>query len=108
MRDVVEVTRCVPRVEGIFRKDRQDIIDQMKVERDEAEAGGGGGGGAFGGNRQTDINYQNMTEEEKQKAWDEKWALKPFTSEYEYYDKVQNSKDIKQISTQITQVVDNI
>ena len=37
----------------------------MWVKRLEEEAAGGGGGGAFGGGR-TDINYQNMTEEEKQ------------------------------------------
>ena len=58
MRDVVQVTTCVPRIEGVFRKDRQVIIDKMKEKRDEEEASGGGGGGSFGGgNRQTDINY---------------------------------------------------
>lgn len=108
MRDVVKVTECIPRVEGVFRKDRQVIIDKMKEKRDEEEASGGGGG-QFGGNRNTDINYQNMTEEEKQKAWDEKWALKSTTAgDHEYFDKVQASKDIKAISTQIAQVVENI
>jgi hypothetical protein len=99
MRDVVKVTECIPRVEGVFRKDRQVIIDKMKEKRDEEEASGGGGG-QFGGNRNTDINYQNMTEEEKQKAWDEKWALKATSAgDHEYFDKVQASKDIKAIST---------
>ena len=97
MRDIIEVTRCVPRIEGVFRKDRQAVIDKMWVKRLEEEAAGGGGGGAFGGGR-TDINYQNMSEEEKAEKWKNNWELKPFTSEYEYFDKVHGSKDIKQIS----------
>ena len=107
MRDIIDVTRCVPRIEGVFRKDRQAVIDKMWVKRLEEEAAGGGGGGAFGGGR-TDINYQNMSEEEKAEKWKNNWELKPFTSEYEYFDKVHGSKDIKQISQQITQVVNDV
>jgi len=40
-------------------------------------------------------NYSNLTPEERKAAWDKQFALQSSkSSEYEYYDKVRNAKDI--------------
>ena len=55
------MTKVIPRVEKIFREDREGRISQLKKEFDEAEKAGGGAGrfnAARGGMRNpADVNF---------------------------------------------------
>ena len=43
-----------------------------------------------------DVNYQNMTEEERDEEWKKRWALpKPYESKSEYEDRISTNKNIK-------------
>ena len=79
IKKVIQVTRIIPRVEKVFRDERERRIAVIKKELDEAEKSGGGAGGAGkfgrgGGMRNPgDVNFQNMTEEEKDEEWRKRW-----------------------------------
>ena len=81
IKKIIKVVRVVPRIEKVFREEREKKITVIKKEIEEAEknggAGAGGGrgfgagapparGGAPAGGRPGDINFQNMSEEEKE------------------------------------------
>ena len=99
LRSIVKVTTVVPRIEGVFRKDRQKILDdylQMIDDADKARS------------QQTmpvavstimnkvyGNNYANQSQEERQAAWDKKFALPPSkVNEYEYYDNISRANEI--------------
>jgi len=106
LHDIVKATSVVPRIEGVFRKDRQKILDDFRTQIAENERSGNLGSmpqavtiimqKVYGN------NYANMTKEEQTAAWEKQFAL-PATksSDHEYYDKVRSSKDIEQIKDHI-------
>ena len=70
IKQIIHVTRVVPRVEKVFRRLRDQKIAAIKTELDESEKSGGNPAAAFAkaGMRQ-DGNYQNLSEEEKEVQW---------------------------------------
>jgi hypothetical protein len=103
---IVKATSVVPRIEGVFRLDRQSILDDYRGMIDEADQAGTTSQmpvavstimtKVFGN------NYSNMTKEERQNVWDNKFSL-PATksSDYDYYDKIRGAKEIEQIKDSI-------
>jgi hypothetical protein len=75
IKKIIYVTRVIPRIEKIFREERDKKILVIKKEQEDAEkTGGGGNAGRFGGGRKPgDVNFQNMTEEEKEVEWNKRW-----------------------------------
>lgn len=82
IKKIIQVVRVVPRIEKIFREEREKKISAIKKEIDEAEKTGGAGAGAgrFGaggrpaaGGRPGDVNFQNMSEEEREEEWRKRW-----------------------------------
>lgn len=88
IKKIIKVVRVVPRIEKIFRDEREKKISVIKKEIEESEKNGGagaGGGRGFGagappargaaapGGRPGDMNFQNMSEEEKEQEWVRKW-----------------------------------
>ena len=69
----------IPRVEKVFREERDKKIAAIKKQMDEQEGSiGGAGKGGYGAGRggmknPNDVNYQNMTEEEKDEEWRKSW-----------------------------------
>lgn len=86
----------------------------MKKEFDDAEKAGGGGANRFnaarGGMRNpADVNFQNMSEEEKEEEWKRKWQLpKPFESKSEYEERIAKNKGINNNSIYIIEGIENI
>jgi hypothetical protein len=76
IKQIIRVTRVVPRVERVFRRLRDEKIAAIKKELDESEKSGGNPAAAFAkaGVRQ-DANYQNLSEEEKEIQWKARWEL---------------------------------
>ena len=111
----------VPRIEKIFREEREKKILVIKKEIEEAEksggAGAGGGGGRFGANakpaagaaRPGDINFQNMTDEEKEDEWKKRWVLpKPYEPKPEYEDRIAKTKGINTSTIHIIEGIESI
>lgn len=71
---VVKATSVVQRIEGVFRKDRQNILDEFKTRIEEVDRSGTSSGvpvqimtimtKVYGN------NYSNMSKEEQKAAWD--------------------------------------
>jgi hypothetical protein len=78
MRKIIKVTGVVKRVETVFREKREAIISEIKKKVDDVDKSGGNTTRAF---EEQDIkannNYQNMTEEEKDNWWEERFKLDP-------------------------------
>ena len=111
--NVVHATSVVQRIEGVFRKDRQAILDDYRKKIEEVDRSGSTTGVDV---RVTQMmqkvygnNYSNMSKEEQQAAWEKQFNLPHSrSSDYEYYDKVRSAKEIEQIKDQIKAVVDAI
>ena len=110
---VIQATSVVKRVEGVFRKDRQEILDGYRKMIDDADRSGSSS--HIPDSVQVIIqkvygsNYSNMTKEEQQAAWDKQFKLPSSRrDDKDYYDKVKDSKDIVQIKEHIKSVVDAI
>lgn len=77
IKKIIQVTRVAPRVEKIFREEREQKILLIKKEMEENEKAGGGGAasrfGKAGMRNPADVNFQNMTEEEKEEEWRKRW-----------------------------------
>lgn len=82
---IIMVTIVIPRVEGIWRADRQKAVDEKMIEETQADKMSGGGAFAGRGNVKGD-NYANMTEEEKTEHYVKKYTLprryQPSSSDY--------------------------
>ena len=65
IKKIILVTKVIPRIEKVFREEREKKISVIKKEMDEAEKSGGGGAGnagRFGAGRGNirnpgDVNY---------------------------------------------------
>lgn len=121
IKKIIQVVRVVPRIEKIFREEREKKILVFKKEIEEAEksggAGAGGGGGRYGANakpaagaaRPGDINFQNMTDEEKEDEWKKRWVLpKPYEPKPEYEDRIAKTKGINTSTIHIIEGIESI
>ena len=56
-----------------------------------------------------EVNYQNMTEEEREEEWKKRWTLpRPYENKHEYEEKIQKHKGINTTSLQIIEGIDNV
>jgi Dynein heavy chain, N-terminal region 1 len=123
IRKIIQVVRVVPRIEKIFRDERDKKIAQIKKEIEDAEKNGGAGGaGRFGaagagrggaaaaaGPRPGDVNFQNMSEEERDEEWRRRWQLpKAYEPKPEYEDRIQKNKGINTSSIHIIEGIEAI
>jgi len=94
---IIDVTRVIPRIEKIFRSRRQNKIEELKKELDESDKSGGNTYQAFAkAGMKPDMNYQNLTQEEKESNWKAKWELpKPMEERSEYQVRISTNKKIK-------------
>jgi len=114
MAKVIHVTRVVPRIEVIFRQKRDLKIAAIKKELDDSEKSGGNTAAAFQkAGMRPDVNYQNLSEEEKEIQWKARWDLpkqageKPGEKE-SYEQKIEHSSNIKKKITEIDNGIENI
>jgi len=104
IKKIIHATRIIPRVERIFRDEREKKITVIKKEQEEQEKSGGGGGrfgGAGRGNMRNpgDVNYQNMTEDERDEEWKKRWALpRPMEVKNEFEEKISRNNAINTTS----------
>lgn len=116
IKKIIHVVRVVPRIEKIFREERDKKIAAIKKEMEEAEkTGGAGAGGRFGagrpgaGGRPGDVNFQNMSEEEREEEWRKRWQLpKPYEPKPEYEDRISKNKGINLSSVHIIEGIESI
>jgi len=107
IKKITDATSIIPRIEGVFRKEHEQLV--LMCWQRELEAMRNSGGGAIRG---ADANYQNLTEEEKQDRYKKDKALpdpdkrRPY--DRPYVDYVSRNKEINQLSTHITEIVENI
>jgi dynein heavy chain len=107
---IIDVTRVIPRIEKVFRTNRSAKIAEIKKEIDDSEKNGGNTAAAFAkaGMRQ-DVNYQNLSEEEKEMQWKSKWELpRDLESRSEYVEKIAGNKKINQKKSEIVLGIDKI
>jgi hypothetical protein len=84
---IINVTKVIPRIERIFRERRSDKIDTIKKELDESEKSGGNMAQAFAkAGMRPDVNYQNLTDEEKLAQWKARWELPRAMDEKDDYE----------------------
>ena len=97
MAKIIHVTRVVPRIEVIYRQKRDLKIAAIKKELDESEKSGGNTAAAFQkAGMRPDVNYQNLSEEEKEIQWKARWDLpKPLTEKESYEARIEHNKKIK-------------
>ena len=56
-----------------------------------------------------DVNYQNLSQEEKETQWRVRWELpKPMAERSEYQTRIANNKKIKQKNKEIIDGIENI
>ena len=54
-----------------------------------------------------DVNFQNMTEEEKDEEWKKRWMLpKPYEAKSEYEERISKSKSINNNSIYIIEGIE--
>ena len=97
---VVQATSVVPRIEGVFRRDRQAILDDYRAKIAEVDRSGSTSGVDVRAVQMMQKvygnNYSNMSKEEQQAAWEKQFTLPHSrSSDYEYYDKVRSAKEIE-------------
>lgn len=102
----------MPRLEIIFRKQRENKIEEIKRELDEAEKSGGNAAAAFQkAGMRPDVYYQNLTEEEKEAQWKARWEL-PQTSKldekHEYEHRIANNRKIQNKQFEILAGIEKI
>ncbi len=115
IKKIIQVVRVVPRIEKVFREEREKKIALIKKEIEEAEkTGGAGAGGRFGAGRPGagrpgDVNFQNMTEEEREEEWKKRWQLpKPYEPKPEYEERISKNKGINASSLNIIEGIQAI
>jgi dynein heavy chain len=104
---IIETTSVVPRIEKVFRTNHEVLVNEYWKR--ELELMRNSGGGAVRG---ADANYQNLTEEEKEDRYRKDKQLpepdKKRRFESQYVEYVSQSREINQLSTHITEIVENI
>ena len=110
MNKIIVVTKVVPRIEKVFRQRRDVKIAEMKKDLDESERSGGNTAQAFArAGMRPDINYQNLSEEEKTTSWRARWELpKPMEEKPEYVDRIRKNKKIALKTVEIIEGIEKI
>jgi hypothetical protein len=110
MGKIIKVTRVVPRIERIFRKSRDEKIASIKRDLDDAERSGNNTAAAFAkAGLRPDMNYQNLSEEEKESQWRNRWELPRAMEEKEEYEvRILNNKKIKSKTVEIKDGIDKV
>jgi len=110
MNKIIVVTKVVPRIEKVFRQRRDIKIAEMKKDLDESERSGGNTAQAFArAGMRPDINYQNLSEEEKTTSWRARWELpKPMEEKPEYVDRIRKNKKIALKTVEIIEGIEKI
>jgi len=105
--DIINVTKVIPRLEKVFREDRELLVEEIVRKAEEQDKAVNGAQGGYSGGR-ADQN-QNLSEEERREKRYEKYRLpKPFENKYQYVQKIQSNKDVSAISENIHKGVDKI
>jgi len=110
IKDIVQATSVIPRIEGVFRMEREAEIDKMRLAHKK--------GDKVVESKNTivakitkDLNYQNMTEEEKDAIWAKAFRLPKSYNPKEkesYLEKIQGKTEVKGIAEHINEVVEKI
>jgi hypothetical protein len=120
IKKIIQVVRVVPRIEKVFRDEREKKISLIKKEIEEAEKNGGSSGAGTGAASRfgagaakpggaPGMNFQNMSEEEKEEEWKRKWLLpKPYEAKPEYEDRISKNKSINTSSIHIIEGIESI
>ena len=110
MAKIIHVIRVIPRIEVVFRQHRDMKIAAIKKELDESEKSGGNTAAAFQkAGMRPDVNYQNLSEEEKEIQWKARWDLpRPLTDKESYEQRIEHNKKIKTKITEIDTGIENI
>lgn len=115
IKKIIKVVRVVPRIEKIFREEREKeiMLRRKKIEEEEKTGAAGrfgaGSKPAGGTGRPGDINFQNMSEEEKEENWKKQWMLpKPYEPKPEYDDRVAKNKGINTSTIHIIEGIESI
>jgi hypothetical protein len=100
----------VPRIEQIFRAKRQKKIEEIKAELNESEKSGGNTAAAFAkAGMRPDMNYQNLSEEEKETQWKARWELPGKLEEKpEYEERIATNRKIKNKTVEIITGIEKI
>lgn len=110
MHKIINVTKVIPRIERIFRERRSDKIADIKRELDESEKSGGNLNAAFAkAGMRPDVNYQNLTEEEKLAQWKARWNLPREMDEKDDYEgRISRNRKIRDKTKEIIAGIDAI
>lgn len=110
MKQIMKVTRVIPKIEKIFRERRAAKIAAIKQELDESEKSGGNTAAAFAkAGMRPDVNYQNLTEEEKVNQWKARWELPRGPDEKEEYEnRISRNNKIRAKTKEIIAGIDAI
>lgn len=90
IKQIINVTSVVPKLEGVFRKDREEVVEKLK----EAELTGQG------------SQSNNMSEEDKIAMINKKYFFPPPSSsksEIPYVEMVSKNSEVNNITTYITE-----
>lgn len=110
MQKILTTTRVIPRIEKIFREKRSIVIDNYKRILDAADKAGSNISAALQqSGLRSDINYQNLSEEEKENIWKKNWELpRPLEEKHEYEERILRNKKINQKILEIIQGIEAI
>lgn len=92
----MQVTSVIPRLEGVFRKDREEVVEQLKAQEL---------------SNTNNNNNINMSEEERIAAINKKYAFPAVTSskaDIPYVEHVSKNSEVNNITTYITEQVQRI
>mmetsp|Transcript_20727 Transcript_20727/g.31790 ORF Transcript_20727/g.31790 Transcript_20727/m.31790 type:complete len:322 (+) Transcript_20727:2434-3399(+) len=103
IKKIIHVTRVVPRVEKVFRELREKKISDIKKELEESERSGGNTAAAFAkAGMRPDVNYQNLSDEEKENQWRIRWELpNPLDEKREYEERIGGNRKIMNKTVEI-------
>jgi len=110
IKQIIHVTRVVPRIEKVFRKKRDMKIAEIKKELDESEKSGGSTAAAFAkAGMRPDVNYQNLSEEEKEMQWKARWELpRQCEDKAEYEERIAKNRKINNKTVEIVAGIEKI
>jgi len=102
VKDIIECTRVVNKVETVFREDRKFMIQKKFKEDIELEKNGGG-------NQTRSLEWKNMSEEDKLKVYIKEHELPGvYKKGRDYVEKIYKENDIENCVNTITACVENV
>jgi hypothetical protein len=99
----------VPRVERVFRKQREEKIEEWKSNVDIADRNGGNVASVLQGYSIRLDGYQNLSEEEKEAQWKARWELpRPAEERAEYEERIAKHRTINAKTVEIVTGIEKI